>query len=334
MSSLPKPGEVKSSPDDRSHGRAPIHLARELDRVFLDHYVAGNLPLKSRRTAVLQIFLFWGLIGSAAALSLDPRPLSRLIDAAHQLGALVGSLPEWAASWAGVALAIFLASSVSSTVGFAFSAVAAAMVFHLVPDNVAAVQIMMAASIGIQTWCVIGLRRTISWRACAPFVAGGVAAMPLGIYLLLTLPAQIYVLSIGVVLSLYGAYMLLARPVLIKKGSTLATIAVGALGGITGPLAAFPGAFVTIWCGMQGWDKVTQRSIYQPYILIVQVLTFAALIVVSRRARLDAELLTYALPGVAGAVVGLRIFHRLTELQFQRLVNVALIFSGVALALK
>jgi uncharacterized membrane protein YsdA (DUF1294 family) len=106
------------------------------------------------------------------------------------------------------------------------------------------------------------------------------------------------------------------------------------LGGLTGPLAAFPGAFVTIWCGMQGWDKVTQRSIYQPYILIVQVLTLAALIAVSRRARLDAELLTYALPGVAGAVVGLRIFHRLTDLQFQRLVNVALIVSGVALALK
>jgi hypothetical protein len=33
-------------------------------------------------------------------------------------------------------------------------------------------------------------------------------------------------------------------------------------------------------------------------------------------------------------VVGLRIFQRLTDLQFQRLVNVALIVSGVALALK
>jgi hypothetical protein len=33
--------------------------------------------------------------------------------------------------------------------GFAFSAIAAAMIFHLVPDNVQAVQIMMVASIGI-----------------------------------------------------------------------------------------------------------------------------------------------------------------------------------------
>ena len=332
--SLPKPDEVKAPPGDRNLDLARIHPARELDRVFLDHHVSGNLPFKSRRTAVLQIFLLWGFIGSAAALSLDPLLLLRLIDAVHRVGALAGTLPAWAASWASVSLAIFLAASISSTVGFAFSAVAAAMVLHLVPDNVAAVQIMMAASIGIQAWCVMGLRRTISWRACAPFVAGGVGAIPIGIYLLFALPAQIYVFSIGVALSVYGAYMLMARPLLIRKGGTLATIAVGALGGLTGPLAAFPGAFVTIWCGMQGWDKVTQRSIYQPYILIVQVLTLAALIAVSRRARLDAELLTYALPGVAGAVVGLRIFHRLTDLQFQRLVNVALIVSGVALALK
>ena len=54
----------------------------------------------------------------------------------------------------------------------------------------------------------------------------------------------------------------------VTKGGPLADLAVGALGGITGPLAAFPGAFLTIWCGMRGWDKVAQRSIYQPDIRI------------------------------------------------------------------
>ena len=53
--------------------------------------------------------------------------------------------------------------------------------------------------------------------------------------------------------------------------------AVGSLGGITGPLAALPGAFVAIWCGMRGWDKVVQRSVYQPFILIMQLLTLGAL---------------------------------------------------------
>jgi uncharacterized membrane protein YfcA len=44
--------------------------------------------------------------------------------------------------------------------------------------------------------------------------------------------------------------------------------------------------------------------------------------------------LAYALPGLAGAVIGLRFFHGLTDVQFQRLVNLALVASGAALALK
>ena len=118
------------------------------------------------------------------------------------------------------------------------------------------------------------------------------------------------------------------------RGGMLADVAVGALGGVTGPLAAFPGAFLTIWCGMRGWDKVAQRSIYQPYILILQVLTLAALGIVSERAVFSPELFIYALPGVAGAWLGLRVFHKLTDVQFHRLVNLALIVSGVVLALK
>jgi hypothetical protein len=76
-----------------------------------------------------------------------------------------------------LALVIFVAASVSSTVGFAFSAIAAAMIFHFVPDNVEAVKIIMVASIAIQTYSVANLYRTISWRACAPFLIGGIAMM-------------------------------------------------------------------------------------------------------------------------------------------------------------
>jgi len=69
--------------------------------------------------------------------------------------------------------AIFLAACVSSTVGFAFSAIAAAMVLHLVPNTVEAVQIMMVASIGIQSYSVVALRQTICWKTCLPFLIGG-----------------------------------------------------------------------------------------------------------------------------------------------------------------
>jgi uncharacterized membrane protein YfcA len=248
----------------------------------------------------------------------------------HGLADLAHQTPLWLA----VSIVIFVAASLSSTVGFAFSAIAAAMIFHLVSDTVEAVQIMMVASIAIQAYSVAGMWRTISLRACAPFLIGGIATMPAGIYLLLSFRPQAYVFSMGLALALYGAYMLFRQPPSMKAGGVATDMAVGALGGITGPLAAFPGAFVTIWCGMRGWDKVAQRSIYQPYILILQVLTLGGLSVVGERSVLEGHLIAYALPGVAGAYLGLRVFQKLNDEQFRMFVNLALITAGIALALK
>jgi uncharacterized protein len=243
-------------------------------------------------------------------------------------------LANQAPSWVAVSIVIFIAASLSSTVGFAFSAIAAAMIFHFVSDAVEAVQIMMVASIGIQAYSVAGMWRTISLRSCAPFVVGGVATTPVGIYLLFAFRPETYIFTLGLGLALYGAYMLFRQPPSTKRGGTLTDIAVGALGGTTGPLVAFPGAFVTIWCGMRGWDKVVQRSVYQPYILILQVLTLGGLSVVGGRSVLSEDLIAYALPGVAGAYLGLQVFQKLSDVQFKRLVNLALIVSGIALVLK
>jgi uncharacterized membrane protein YfcA len=243
-------------------------------------------------------------------------------------------LAHQAPSWVAVSIVIFVAASLSSTVGFAFSAIAAAMIFHFVSDTVEAVQVMMVASIGIQAYSVAGMWRTISLRACAPFLVGGVATMPLGIYLLLTFHPQAYFFTLGLGLALYGAYMLFRRPPSTKRGGFFLDVAVGSLGGITGPLAALPGAFVAIWCGMRGWDKAVQRSVYQPFILIMQLLTLGALSGVSGRSMFNADVLAYALPGIAGAYLGLQVFQKLSDGQFHRLVNLALIVSGIALVLK
>jgi uncharacterized membrane protein YfcA len=45
-------------------------------------------------------------------------------------------------------------------------------------------------------------------------------------------------------------------------------------------------------------------------------------------------MIAYALPGVAGAWLGLQVFQKMSDAQFQRLVNLALIVSGIALTRK
>ena len=252
----------------------------------------------------------------------------------HQLAALLqaGDLPRWLT----VSTIILLAATVSSTVGFAFSAIAGAMILHYVPNGVEAVQTMMSASIGIQAYSVAGLWRSIQWSRCVPFILGGVGALPLGIVLLLHLQPRAYAIAIGAALVAYGLYMLLRRPVVLRgRERRGADLLVGALGGITGPLAALPGTWLTIWCGLRGWDKVTQRAVYQPYILVMQVVGLGALAVVKpEHGAFAGAHLAYALPGLAGAVIGLRFFRWMTDTQFQRAIYLALIASGAALAVK
>ncbi len=93
---------------------------------------------------------------------------------------------------------------------------------------------------------------------------------------------------------------------------------------------------MTIWCGMKGWDKARQRGVYQPFILIMQVLALLAIEfvapVVAAGPGLGAAAWTFIPAALLGTCCGLAIFKRLTDVQFARAVNVLLIASGLGLA--
>ena len=61
-----------------------------------------------------------------------------------------------------------------------------------------------------------------------------------------------YALALGAFLIAYGLYSL-TRPIKIHvQGKPILDVLVGALGSITGGLAAIPGAFAVIWCSARG----------------------------------------------------------------------------------
>src|ERR1700710_1487298 len=72
--------------------------------------------------------------------------------------------PRWHAPGIGIMAAIALASVVSSIAGFAFSAIAGAMLLHWMPDPVPAVQVMMVCSIANQAAMTWSLRRDVQGR--------------------------------------------------------------------------------------------------------------------------------------------------------------------------
>jgi hypothetical protein len=228
---------------------------------------------------------------------------------------------------------VFSAALVSSVVGFAFSALAGAGLMHLYDRPSQAVEFMVLCSIAIQLYCVIAMRRSIEWRRLLPFIVGGAAFVPVGVWLLSVVSYRGFAIGLGAFLIGYGVVMLWRRQGRIWAGSRWIDLVVGALGGITGGLAAFPGAFVSIWCSMRGWDKSVQRAVTQPFILAMQLITLVTMHAQHLAVQLDPIQVEGMLAALFAAFIGMRVFRSLSNRQFTWLLNTLLIVSGALMIL-
>src|SRR5215468_346530 len=90
-----------------------------------------------------------------------------------------------------VSAGIFAGALVSGLMGFAFSAVAGAVLLHVLPPT-EAVPLMMACSIITQSLSLFALRRSIQWRGSAKLIAGGMLGVLPALYLLYHVDAKIF----------------------------------------------------------------------------------------------------------------------------------------------
>ena len=224
---------------------------------------------------------------------------------------------------------VFGAALVSSVVGFAFSALAGAGLLHLYDHPSEAVGIMVLCSTAIQLYCVIAMRRAVEWRRLLPFLVGGAPFVPLGVWLLSELPYRWFAIALGAFLTCYGAFMAWRGQSRARAGSWWIDVCIGALGGITGGLAAFPGAFVTMWCSVRGWDKSVQRGVTQPYILAMQLIALVTLHAQHVDVHIDPLRIEGMLVALFAAFLGMKVFGSLSNRQFAWVLNSLLMVSGV-----
>jgi uncharacterized protein len=224
---------------------------------------------------------------------------------------------------------VLLSALISSIAGFAFSPIAGVFLFHLMSDPLEVIQTLLIASIAQQLYCVWRLREEICARECAPYLLGSVSTLPIGLYLLCKTSASMFLPFLGCVLIGYGAFTAFKPNLRGGANSLWGRVAVGAMGGITGGIAAFPAAFVTMWCHIQGFNKRRARSIIQPFILVNQLLSFSVLMMLRPTQVMPLGALRYAAPAVLGAYFGLMIFNRVETSTFNRVVGLFLIVAGL-----
>src|SRR6476620_1139764 len=229
-------------------------------------------------------------------------------------------------------VATFAGALVAGLSGFAFGLVAASIWLHILTPLQTAT-LIIAFGLIVQGYAVWKLRRALDFGTLWPFLLGAALGVPLGVGVLTWAnPAHVRI-GVGAFLVLYSLYALL-RPAIgpVKAGGAAADAGVGFLNGVLGGITGLAGILVTIWCRLRGWPKDVQRTIFQP--VAVAIFLMSALWIGAKGAITaeTAKLFLIGLPALlAGTWLGLKLFGRLDEASFRKVVLVLLLASGAVL---
>ena len=231
-------------------------------------------------------------------------------------------------------VATFAGALVAGLSGFAFGIVAASIwLYILTPLQTAT--LIIAFGLIVQGYSVWKLRRALDWRRLWPFIVGAAIGAPVGVTILTWAnPAHVKA-GVGGLLVLYSLYALF-RPAMnpVKGGGAAADAGIGFLNGVLGGMTGFAGILVIIWCGLRGWPKDVQRTVFQP--VAVAIFLMSALWIGAKGA-ITAETIKLFLIGLpallVGTWLGLKLFGRLDEAAFRKVVLILLLASGIVLIL-
>jgi len=184
-----------------------------------------------------------------------------------------------------------------------------------------------------QVLSALTFRRTNSLLTLLPFLVGGLLGVPLGTWLLPRLSGESFRLILGLVLLVGCPLMLFSRRAArFSGGGALADGTAGFSGGVIGGLSGFTGIAPAIWCTVRGYDKATQRALLQNFNLATLAATFAILAwkgSVPRPMWPHLGLVAGAL--VVPSMIGAKIYGRLSDVAFRRVVLALLTFAGAAI---
>jgi uncharacterized protein len=228
-------------------------------------------------------------------------------------------------------LATFLGGLTSGLAGFAMGLVVSGIWLHIITP-IQTATLIVGYGFLTQSYAIWKLRRSLSWRTVAPFIVGGTIGVPIGAVLLAHINPAYLRTGIGLLLVLYGTYGL-ARPAFkpVQFGVP-ADVSIGFFNGLLGGLTGLTGIIMTIWCQLRGWPKDVQRTVFQPVNLAAIVMSAASLGIAGAVTAETVKLYLLGLPVLlAGLWSGFKLYGKLDEAAFRKVILLLLLMSGLAL---
>jgi uncharacterized membrane protein YfcA len=228
-------------------------------------------------------------------------------------------------------LAAFIGGFASGLAGFAMGFVVSGIWLHILTP-IQTTTLIVGYGLLTQGYGVWKLRRSLSWRNIAPFIIGGAIGVPIGTMLLTYINPAYLRSGVGVLLVIYGAYGLAQPKLKPVPAGVAADAGIGFSNGILAGLTGLPGFIITIWCQLRGWTKDVQRAIFQPVMLAAIVMNVVSLGLVGAITADTVRLYLLGLPAmIAGLWAGFRLYGRLDDAAFRKVLLVLLLIAGLAL---
>lgn len=238
----------------------------------------------------------------------------------------------------GIVLAFFLLAAfaggfASGLAGFAMGFIVSGVWLHILTP-LQTTTLIVGYGLLTQGYGVWRLRHALTWKSVAPFIIGGLIGVPIGTFLLTYLnPAHLRT-GVGALLVIYGAYGL-AQPALKPVPSNrVIDTGIGFANGVLAGLTGLPGFIITIWCQLRGWKKDVQRAIFQPVLLAALAANVVTLGIAGAITADVMRLYLLGLPAMlAGLWVGFKLYGKLDDAAFRKVMLVLLLLGGLGLIL-
>lgn len=234
-----------------------------------------------------------------------------------------------------VAAGAALAGFVQGLSGFGYSMASMALWAWTLEPTLAAPLAVFGGLTG-QILQAFTVRRDFRLGTLAPFVLGGLAGLPLGLWLLPRLDMLLFKLVLGAMLvvlcpAMAFAHRLPALPMPTWTGRALDGIA-GLAGGAMSGLGGFAGVVPTLWCQLRGRPKDEQRQVIQNFNLTMLAVTFASYLGAGIVTRGMLPAFAVALPAMLlPSLWGGRLYHRISDRAFRLVVLGLLTLAGLAM---
>ena len=228
-------------------------------------------------------------------------------------------------------LATFLGGLTTGLAGFAMGLVVSGIWLHIITPLQVAI-LMTGYALVTQSYAIWKLRHALNWRKVAPFLISGAIGVPIGTALLTSVDPDYLRKAVGVLLVLYASWSLIKPALRPVQAGLPADLGVGFANGFLGGLTGLGCIIITVWCQLRGWPKDVQRMVFQPVIFVMAVMTATLL---SFTGALTAETVKLYLLGLplmwAGMWSGLKLYGKLDDAAFRKLVLLLLLASGLSL---